>query len=159
MALSTPTAFLACTAAGAIACAAIAHPDTVPIDICLTVGHPHPCVNLSDADGDGWAIVELAPGQSYPDFRDGTTFRVTGMYCTSCIQWFCGSFEGNIFQAVIHPTCPVIGDASGDGSVNVDDLLAVIGAWGPCASPCDADLNIDAMVNIDDLLIVINNWA
>jgi hypothetical protein len=43
--------------------------------------------------------------------------------------------------------------------VNVDDLLAVIGAWGPCASPCDADLNIDAMVNIDDLLIVIHNWA
>jgi hypothetical protein len=60
------------------------------------------------------------------------------------------------------PAPPVIpGDVTGDGSVNVDDLLAVINAWGPCGSSgnCPADLNDDGQVNVDDLLLVINNWG
>lgn len=58
------------------------------------------------------------------------------------------------------------GDATGDGVVNVEDLLAVIGAWGSCPAPpadCDADVapypDGDGIVNIDDLLAVISNWG
>jgi glucose/arabinose dehydrogenase len=60
---------------------------------------------------------------------------------------------------------PQAGDITGDGVVNVDDLLSVIVNWGPCASPpraCPADiapLDGDAVVNVDDLLMVIMNWG
>ena len=57
----------------------------------------------------------------------------------------------------------VVGDINGDGSVNVDDLVAVINAWGPCGKGgCPADINPaagDGQVNVDDLLLVINNWS
>src|SRR5262245_55521911 len=54
-----------------------------------------------------------------------------------------------------------IGDVDGDGQVNIDDLLAVISAWGECPQPpadCPADLNADGTVDVDDLLTVISNW-
>jgi glucose/arabinose dehydrogenase len=51
------------------------------------------------------------------------------------------------------------GDVNSDGSVNIDDLLAVIASWGPCGPPCLADLNLNGVVDIDDLLQVIGNWS
>jgi hypothetical protein len=54
------------------------------------------------------------------------------------------------------------GDANIDGTVNVDDVLAVIGAWGACpAAPafCPIDMDGDGSVDIDDLLLVIGNWG
>ena len=51
------------------------------------------------------------------------------------------------------------GDATGDGNVDVDDLLLVINSWGPCAPPCAADLNFTEVADVDDLLAVINNWG
>jgi hypothetical protein len=60
----------------------------------------------------------------------------------------------------------VPGDITGDGVVNVNDLLVVINAWGPCPAPpqsCPADIapspNGDGVVNVNDLLSVINNWG
>ncbi|MCI0629425.1 MAG: hypothetical protein L0Y44_02075 [Phycisphaerales bacterium] len=57
-------------------------------------------------------------------------------------------------------TCPadVAPQPAGDGLVNVNDLLAVIAAWGACAG-CQADLNADGVVNVDDLLAVITAWG
>jgi hypothetical protein len=55
-----------------------------------------------------------------------------------------------------------LADIDGAGSVNVTDLLAVIGAWGPCQPapvPCVADLNGDGSVNVSDLLTIIANWG
>ncbi len=52
----------------------------------------------------------------------------------------------------------VTGDANGDGLVNVLDILAVVDAWGPCESNCQADLDGDLQVNVVDLLIVIASW-
>ena len=49
-------------------------------------------------------------------------------------------------------------DINGDGTVNVDDLLLVIGSWGPC-SKCPADINGDGQVGVDDLLAVISAWG
>jgi WD40 repeat protein len=60
----------------------------------------------------------------------------------------------------------VPGDITGDGHVNVDDLLAVITSWGRCPAPpapCPADiappLSGDGAVNVDDLLFVITHWG
>ena len=52
----------------------------------------------------------------------------------------------------------ISGDVNGDGVVNVTDLLAIRGVWGPCMD-CPTDLNGDGMVNAVDLLQVIGNWG
>jgi alpha-tubulin suppressor-like RCC1 family protein len=62
------------------------------------------------------------------------------------------------------PSCPQA-DINCDGLVNVNDLLAVINAWGNCPPPpasCPADIappGGDGVVNVNDLLMVINNWG
>ncbi|MCI0366697.1 MAG: hypothetical protein L0219_22770 [Phycisphaerales bacterium] len=57
----------------------------------------------------------------------------------------------------------VAGDVSGDGTVDVTDLLLLIVAWGECPWCCPADLapapEGDGFVDVDDLLMVISNWS
>lgn len=65
---------------------------------------------------------------------------------------------GRTWASVLPPVVRE-GDVNGDGIVDVSDLLAVIGAWGPCGPPCPADLNGDGAVNVSDLLTVIGNWG
>jgi hypothetical protein len=51
-------------------------------------------------------------------------------------------------------------DINDDGVVNVEDLSAVILAWGPCSpGPCPADTNGDGVVNVADLTAVILAWS
>jgi hypothetical protein len=57
--------------------------------------------------------------------------------------------------------CPSHADVNGDGVVNIDDVLSVIGRWGPC-NHCGADVQPaggNGVVNIDDMLQVINGWG
>jgi hypothetical protein len=53
------------------------------------------------------------------------------------------------------------GDLDGDGDVDVFDLLALLGVWGPCpdASDCPADLDGSGAVDVFDLLILLGNWG
>jgi hypothetical protein len=57
-----------------------------------------------------------------------------------------------------------IADIVDDNEVNVDDLLAIINAWGDCPEQpiwCGEDLaplGGDGVINADDLVKVINNW-
>ena len=63
-------------------------------------------------------------------------------------------------QYVFHVTKePCEGDANGDETVDVQDLLLVILLWGPCDGACDADLNGDNVVDVLDLLAVILGWG
>ncbi len=63
------------------------------------------------------------------------------------------------------PPCPV--DISGNGSVDVADLLAVITAWGACpgcpATVCHPDVapppSGNCAVDVADLLLVITSWG
>jgi hypothetical protein len=66
------------------------------------------------------------------------------------------------FAIVFHAIVP--GDVTGDNAVDVNDLLAVIEAWGACPAKgeCPADIAPpfagDQAVNVNDLLRVIENW-
>jgi hypothetical protein len=60
-----------------------------------------------------------------------------------------------VFCVDFAPPCDA--DINGDGYVNVNDLLIVIGYWGTTDSP--ADVNEDGIVDVSDLLIVIGNWG
>ena len=52
-------------------------------------------------------------------------------------------------------------DLTGDGQVNVFDLLTLLAAWGPCpnAPACPSDLNGDHFINVFDLLELLNVWG
>jgi len=57
---------------------------------------------------------------------------------------------------------PGVGDVNGDGSVNVTDLLNLLGNWGTCPEPpdlCPTDTNGDGEVNVTDLLNLLGNWG
>ncbi len=49
-------------------------------------------------------------------------------------------------------------DINGDGMVAVDDLLRIIGAWGPCPG-CVEDLNTDGRVDVMDLIRILADWG
>jgi hypothetical protein len=53
------------------------------------------------------------------------------------------------------------GDTNLDGKVDVDDLMAIIGAWGACpeGGKCPTELTGDSTVDADDLLVVITAWG
>ena len=57
---------------------------------------------------------------------------------------------------VIRDPCP--GDDDGNGQVDIDDLLTVIGNFS-CSGDCDGDVDGNGQVNIDDLLMVIGNFG
>ncbi|MEE2908246.1 MAG: hypothetical protein VX527_10515 [Planctomycetota bacterium] len=54
--------------------------------------------------------------------------------------------------------CP---DTNGDGSVDVNDILAVIDAWGDCPpdDDCPEDVDDDGTVGVNDVLLVISEWG
>ncbi len=63
------------------------------------------------------------------------------------------------FSECVPATGGVIpGDVDGDGVCNINDLLLVLGAWGPCAG-CPEDLDGSGTVNVVDLLLVLANWS
>ncbi len=49
-------------------------------------------------------------------------------------------------------------DSDGDGNVGTSDLLALLGAWGPCLG-CPADLDCDGAVGVPDLLLLLAVWG
>jgi hypothetical protein len=57
----------------------------------------------------------------------------------------------------IDDECPDCPDINGDGLVGVDEILAVIAAWG--TDDADADVNDDGIVDTNDLLLVLSAWG
>ncbi len=75
-----------------------------------------------------------------------------------------GRFQSETRGFLLTPRRP--GDATLDGVVDVDDIIAVIIGWGACGSPlvpCAADVapqpEGDGQINVDDLIMVILNWG
>lgn len=56
------------------------------------------------------------------------------------------------------PTGDCPSDVTGDGVVDVSDILAAIAAWGSC-SGCDADVDDSGTVDVSDILAIIGAWG
>ncbi|MEE2906859.1 MAG: hypothetical protein VX527_03410, partial [Planctomycetota bacterium] len=78
---------------------------------------------------------------------------------------FCGNIPGHIDgessdtdfeEDMFLEYCPCFGDVNADGSVDVNDVLDVINAWG--SNQADTDLDNNGIVDVNDLLTVIENW-
>jgi len=52
--------------------------------------------------------------------------------------------------------CP--GDADGNGTVDVNDILLVINDWGFCSS-CPGDIDGNGSVDVNDMLVVLGAWG
>ena len=62
----------------------------------------------------------------------------------------------NLSNPVAGAPCPA--DLSNDGVVNIDDVFAVLAAWGTC-DDCPEDINDDGKVSIDDLFVILGEWG
>jgi hypothetical protein len=62
--------------------------------------------------------------------------------------------QGGLVSFTVGDAAP---DLDGDCAVGVNDLLAVLAAWGPCES-CPEDLDGDGLVGLDDLLRILGDW-
>ena len=60
-------------------------------------------------------------------------------------------------EAAMAQTDPADLDAS--GSVDFNDLLLLLAAWGPCGNPCPEDLSGNGSVDFADLLLVLAAWS
>jgi hypothetical protein len=69
---------------------------------------------------------------------------------------FGGAFGETEDYTLVVTACP--GDLTGDGAVTVEDLLALLAAWGPCGG-CPADLTGDDAVTVEDLLALLAAWG
>jgi hypothetical protein len=54
--------------------------------------------------------------------------------------------------------CECVADITGDGQVDVVDLLDVLAWWGPCPT-CPEDIDANGVVDVVDLLIVLGAWG
>ena len=74
-----------------------------------------------------------------------------------------GATSIDLYSADIHhvglPDCPadVYPVDGGDGLVDVNDVLALISAWGEVDSPYDT--NGDGVIDVADILEALNNWG
>lgn len=103
-------------------------------------------------DGMVLAMTALVQGESRsegPSIFVGGEFEHAGdMVSHNFARWGCVARSCN----------SDISPPGGNGEVNIDDLLEVTAAWGPCAA-CLPDINGDSQVNIDDLLAIITAWG
>ncbi len=51
--------------------------------------------------------------------------------------------------------CP---DTDGNSAVDVDDILSIVNAWGPCQE-CPEDLDESGIVDVADVLLVLGGWG
>lgn len=108
-------------------------------------------------------VVDV-PGRSQIVYRmeledrvqaDGvTTGGAIGRWLFHCHLFHHASL-GMITDLVVLPPCA--GDADADGTVNTDDLLLVLGAWGTRSAAADA--NLDGRVDFIDLLSTLSRWG
>lgn len=121
------------------------------------------CLVLSRADGSKEVIVDkgqpAAMGATFGNLQAWPSISSRGEITVSA-QMISGP-PGVYSAHMLLLPCSTGPDINGDGVVNVEDLLILIGAWGPCDDPgaCAADLNGDQHVNVEDLLILVGAWG
>jgi hypothetical protein len=127
----------------------------------------HPLRSLAlDDDGTAWAAA-VNFGSDVASY-DGAQWSATAPPVSDAsistmsrdpdgAAWMLGTTEdGDALALMRH--CDGVADLNGDGVVDIDDLFAVLAAWGPCDG-CPEDINNDGVVNIDDVFEVLTNWG
>lgn len=73
-----------------------------------------------------------------------------------------GQYDVYVRNRRLPAACPA-DVAGGDGVVDVNDLLLLLGTWGPCPGPCPphcaGDIDEDCEVGVTDLLVLLGAWG
>jgi hypothetical protein len=122
---------------------------------------------ISNDDGNSWTFVHETTGTESEwetvSFNMSSYIETTSQMRIAFVAEDAGTasiVEGGIdnFQLeTISCGNACVGDLNTDGSVNITDLLALIGAWGTDDSIIDLDG--DGIVGVGDLLLAIDNWG
>ncbi|MCP3904113.1 MAG: hypothetical protein GY715_10815 [Planctomycetes bacterium] len=127
----------------------------------LRIGPTHTTVSLADThdnDGVGQVPCEAIYVQSLI-IDEGAMLSTNGCHVYYGDAQVDGSIDdpANVIPIEFTPPCPW--DLNGNGQVDFADILAVIGAWGPCPPDCPHDLNGNGNVDFADILAVIGSWG
>ncbi len=79
-------------------------------------------------------------GQPDPVVSTGSGYELTGGFWSAFEQLPCPS------------------DSDGNGVIDVEDLLDLLAAWGPCPG-CPEDSDGNGVVDVEDLLDVLAGWG
>jgi hypothetical protein len=114
-----------------------------------------------------WALTSMLGAQNY-SWRIGEIIDEWELYSPQLVQQHDAAVhallsDGQWHQATVlpdgsyEPQAACTGDLNGDGLVDVDDILAVINAWGTDDANGDADG--DGAVTANDILVVLAGWG
>jgi hypothetical protein len=132
--------------------------------------YDHAYVSVSN-DGNNWTDVWENAGEIADDEWVEMTLDISAVaddQPTVYLRWTMGTTDGgwtycgwnvdDIELLALDCESPCAEDINGDQWVNVDDLFALLNAWGSC-DDCPEDINDDGIVNVDDLFAVLNAWG
>ena len=108
-----------------------------------------PCIDAADNTALPKGVVTDLDGN--PRFVDDPATKDTGNGDPPIVDM--GAYE---FQALL---CPW--DLDSNGSIDVSDLLLLLGSWGTCPSKaeCPADFDGSNNVGVADLLVLLASWG
>jgi hypothetical protein len=108
----------------------------------------------SGGTGSAWATASFVAGDWItPTGAVRVRFSVSDFPNDSVTEAAVDEFR---VDRVACATCA--GDVTGDGLVDVNDLLVTLTSWGPCDG-CSADVDGDGVVGVDDLLVLLAGWG
>jgi len=132
-------------------------PGDVPSDFTLPV---NPALQLSDFDGLYYVeILELYRGSG-----GGVGVDLADVEPTSIKYVRISNPENPLdltpeIDALVDVAPRKQGDVNKDGTVNIDDIFAILGYWGPARpNGWAAELTGDGQVDIDDIFAVLGYW-
>jgi CxxC motif-containing protein (DUF1111 family) len=130
--------------------------DTIGFRSCFgtTPTPDDPCA-IHDVDQDG--DVDLDDFDVFLLAFDDEPADCNGNGVVDMLDILLGEADANN-DGVLDECQTCMGDVNGDNALGVNDLLAIIDAWGACTD-CPADINGDGAVNVNDLLYIVGNWG
>lgn len=142
-------------------------PGESPVEIDPPCGDPFGAalqVNVIESAVETFTIDSTQPARDYRrtvEAANETCVKVSGGFGNDdflCLEAW--EVQPQPFDPAIRhcdeASCP--GDLSGNGLVNGEDLVRILGTWGACPG-CPEDLNGDGMVNGADLVVILGTWG
>ncbi|UCD76464.1 MAG: hypothetical protein JSV91_05975 [Phycisphaerales bacterium] len=106
--------------------------------------------------------LELVDDPHFPDAEAGEHLCIATSHTNYDEDLHSGEEWYDVLPDIYaEPTDDCAEDLNDDGTVDIDDLFAVLAAWGPCPPDqfCEADFDYSGEVDIDDIFSILAAWG